>query len=117
MNNSHHNFTQGVCTVNMSIGDFSLCVCVYIYIYIYIYHRHRNQGGPDAGASPVNSDIFKLIVNNRHSVDYMIKFKMASQKRISDYFSTSVSSPCLKWRLMRLYLLIQVMGFMKKKTL
>ena len=32
-------------------------------------------------------------MNNRHSVDHVIKFKMASQKRISDYFSTSVSKP------------------------
>ena len=38
---------------------------------------------------------------------------MATQKKISDY----VLSPRLKLRLVRLLLLIQVMGLMRKKTL
>ena len=77
---------------------------------------HRTRGTPDAGALP---GIFKpaCIMNNRHSVDHVIKIKMASQKRISDYFQRVSQSLHLKGRLIQLILLIQVMGLMRKKTL
>ena len=57
------------------------------------------------------------IMNKRHSVDHVIKFKMASQKRVSDYFQQVSQSPHLKGHLIQLILLIQVMGLMMKKTL
>ena len=57
------------------------------------------------------------IMNNRHNVDHVIKFKMASQKRISNSFQQVSQSPHLKGRLIQLILLIQVMGLMRNSML
>ena len=79
-------------------------------------HRRRNQGDARCWRT---SWYFQagLHNENRHSVEHVIKIKMASQKRISDYFQRVSQSLHLKGRLIQLILLIQVMGLMRKKTL